>query len=171
MTSQASALSLIHIFQARRDAATARGEQWKYDKHCLNIPKEEALRRMQSGEPYVIRQNIPLTGTASFDDALYGHVEAPCDTLDDNVLIKADGLPTYNFANVIDCLLYTSRGFFLEHAPQRGPDGQREFANLQEAGTQAQVPVSYTHLDVYKRQDLSRGSQQAEGTGRPGFLL
>ena len=88
--------------QARRDAATARGEQWKYDKHCLNIPKEEALRRMQSGEPYVIRQNIPLTGTASFDDALYGHVEAPCDTLDDNVLIKADGLPTFNFANVID---------------------------------------------------------------------
>ena len=88
--------------QARRDAATARGEQWKYDKHCLNIPRDEALRRMQSGEPFVIRQNIPLTGTASFDDALYGHVEAPCDTLDDNVLIKADGLPTYNFANVID---------------------------------------------------------------------
>ena len=88
--------------QARRDAATARGEQWKYDKHCLNIPKEEALRRMKSGEPFVIRQNIPLTGTASFDDALYGHVEAPCDTLDDNVLIKQDGLPTYNFANVID---------------------------------------------------------------------
>lgn len=88
--------------QARRDAATAHGEQWKYDKHCLNIPRDEALRRMQSGEPFVIRQNIPLTGTASFDDALYGHVEAPCDTLDDNVLIKADGLPTYNFANVID---------------------------------------------------------------------
>ena len=55
---------------------------------CLNIPKKEALSRMQSGEPYVIRQNIPLTGTASFDDALYGHVEAPCDTLDDNVLIQ-----------------------------------------------------------------------------------
>ena len=88
--------------QERRDAAAAKGEQWKYDKHCLNIPKEEALRRMQSGEPFVIRQNIPLTGTASFDDALYGHVEAPCDTLDDNVLIKQDGLPTYNFANVID---------------------------------------------------------------------
>ena len=88
--------------QERRDAAAAKGEQWKYDKHCLNIPKEEALRRMQSGEPFVIRQNIPLTGTASFDDALYGHVEAPCDTLDDNVLIKQDGLPTYNFANVVD---------------------------------------------------------------------
>ena len=88
--------------QERRDAAAAKGEQWKYDKHCLHIPKEEALRRMKSGEPFVIRQNIPLTGTASFDDALYGHVEAPCDTLDDNVLIKQDGLPTYNFANVID---------------------------------------------------------------------
>ena len=88
--------------QARRDAAAQRGEQWKYDKHCLRIPKEEALRRMQSGEPFVIRQNIPLTGVASFEDALYGHVEAPCDTLDDNVLIKQDGLPTYNFANVID---------------------------------------------------------------------
>jgi len=86
----------------RRAAATADGGQWKYDKHCLSIPKEEALRRMQSGEPFVIRQNIPTTGTASFEDALYGHVEAPCDTLDDNVLIKQDGLPTYNFANVID---------------------------------------------------------------------
>ena len=88
--------------QQRRDEATARGEQWKYDKHCLNIPKEEALRRMQSGEPFVIRQNVPTTGVASFEDAIYGHVEAPCDTLDDNVLIKQDGLPTYNFANVID---------------------------------------------------------------------
>ena len=88
--------------QQRRDAATARGEQFKYDKHCLSIPKEEAKRRMASGEPFVIRQNVPLTGTASFEDALFGHVEADCATLDDNVLIKADGLPTYNFANVID---------------------------------------------------------------------
>lgn len=88
--------------QQRRDAATARGEQFKYDKHCLNIPKDEAKRRMESGESYVIRQNVPATGIASFEDALFGHVEVPCDTLDDNVLIKADGLPTYNFANVVD---------------------------------------------------------------------
>ena len=88
--------------QQRRDAATARGEQFKYDKHCLHIDRAEAKRRMESGEPYVIRQNVPVSGTASFDDALFGHVEAPCDTLDDNVLIKADGLPTYNFANVVD---------------------------------------------------------------------
>ena len=89
--------------QERRDAATANGAVgWKYDKHCLSICKEEAKRRMESGETYVIRQNIPTEGTASFDDVLYGHVEAPCCDLDDNVLIKADGLPTYNFANVID---------------------------------------------------------------------
>ena len=52
--------------QQRRDAATARGEQFKYDKHCLHIDKATAKRRMASGEPYVIRQNVPLTGTASF---------------------------------------------------------------------------------------------------------
>ena len=88
--------------QQRRDAATANGGQWKYDKHCLHIDKAEAKRRMESGEAYVIRQNIPLTGVASFEDLLYGHVETECAILDDNVLIKQDGLPTYNFANVID---------------------------------------------------------------------
>jgi glutamyl-tRNA synthetase len=88
--------------QQRRDAATARGEQFKYDKHCLHISKAEAKRRMESGESFVIRQNVPETGVASFEDALFGHVEVPCDTLDDNVLIKADGMPTYNFANVVD---------------------------------------------------------------------
>ena len=88
---------------ARREAVEAQTPgQWKYDKHCLGISKEEARRRMESGEPFVIRQNIPKEGNAGFDDLLYGHVEAPCDTLDDNVLIKADGLPTYNFANVVD---------------------------------------------------------------------
>ncbi len=88
--------------QQRRDAATARGEQFKYDKHCLHIPKAEAKRRMEFGESFVIRQNVPETGVACFEDALFGHVEVPCDTLDDNVLIKADGIPTYNFANVVD---------------------------------------------------------------------
>ena len=87
---------------ARREAAQQRGETFKYDKHCLHIDKAEAKRRMLSGETYVIRQNMPTTGSVSYEDALYGHVEVPCDTLDDNVLIKADGMPTYNFANVID---------------------------------------------------------------------
>ena len=89
--------------EADRKAAEAKGETYKYNKKCLhNVSLEEAKRRIAAGEPYVIRQNVPTTGKASFDDMLYGHVEVDCDTLDDNVLIKADGLPTYNFANVVD---------------------------------------------------------------------
>ena len=85
-----------------RAAAEAKGETFKYDKHCLHLSKEEVQAKLDAGEPYVIRQNIPTEGKAGFDDVIYGHVEVDCDTLDDNVLIKADGLPTYNFANVID---------------------------------------------------------------------
>ena len=85
-----------------RAEAEKKGETFKYDKHCLNLSKEEIQARLDAGEPYVIRQNIPTTGKAGFDDVIYGHVEVDCDTLDDNILIKADGLPTYNFANVID---------------------------------------------------------------------
>ena len=87
---------------AARAEAEAKGEVFKYDKHCLHLSREEVEAKLAAGEPYVIRQNIPTEGKASFDDVIYGHVEVPCDTLDDNVLIKADGLPTYNFANVID---------------------------------------------------------------------
>ncbi len=85
-----------------RAAAEAKGETFKYDKHCLHLTQEEIERRLAAGESYVVRQNVPTTGKAGFDDMIYGHVEVDCDTLDDNVLIKADGLPTYNFANVID---------------------------------------------------------------------
>ena len=87
---------------ARREASSAKGEVWKYDKHCLHLSPEEVQKRIQVGEPYVIRQNVPLTGEASFDDVLYGHISVDCAELDDMVLIKADGMPTYNFANVID---------------------------------------------------------------------
>lgn len=87
---------------ARREKASAHGEVWKYDKHCLHLSPDEVQKRIQAGEPYVIRQNVPLTGEASFDDVLYGHISVDCAELDDMVLIKADGMPTYNFANVID---------------------------------------------------------------------
>lgn len=88
--------------EAARAGVEARGETYKYQKTCLHIPPEEAQRRIAAGEPHVIRQNVPTSGVAAFDDLLYGHVEVPADTLDDTVLIKADGLPTYNFANVVD---------------------------------------------------------------------
>ncbi|MEE1199684.1 MAG: glutamate--tRNA ligase [Christensenellales bacterium] len=87
---------------AARADAESRGETFKYDKHCLALSREEIDRRLAAGEPYVIRQNVPVEGKAGFDDVIYGHVEVDCDTLDDNILIKADGLPTYNFANVVD---------------------------------------------------------------------
>jgi len=85
-----------------RAEAEKKGETFKYDKHCLHMSKEEIQAKLDAGVPYVIRQNIPTEGKAGFDDVIYGRVEVDCDTLDDNILIKADGLPTYNFANVID---------------------------------------------------------------------
>ena len=86
----------------RREEAAKRGETFKYDKHCLHLSPEEVQRRIAVGEPYVIRQNVPEHGEASFDDVLYGHIAVDCADLDDMILIKADGMPTYNFANVID---------------------------------------------------------------------
>ena len=86
----------------RREAAAARGETFRYDKRCLDLTEEEIQAKLDAGVPYVIRQNIPSTGTISFTDEIFGTITVDCDTLDDNVLIKADGMPTYNFANVID---------------------------------------------------------------------
>lgn len=88
--------------EARREEAAARGETYKYDKHCMHLSKEEIEQKLAAGVPYVIRQNVPTTGESDFDDLVFGHISAPNDTLDDIVLIKADGMPTYNFANVID---------------------------------------------------------------------
>lgn len=85
-----------------RAQSEAQGETFKYDKHCLQLSPEEVQRRIAAGEPYVIRQNVPECGVTSFDDVIYGHIEVENATLDDNVLLKSDGLPTYNFANVVD---------------------------------------------------------------------
>jgi glutamyl-tRNA synthetase len=73
-----------------------------YDKHCLHLSKEEIEANLASGMPYVIRQNNPTEGTTTFHDELYGDVTVDNSELDDMVLIKSDGFPTYNFANVID---------------------------------------------------------------------
>ena len=74
----------------------------KYDGHCRNLSKEEIEEKLASGVPYVIRQKMPLKGTTSFHDLVFGDIEVENATLDDQILIKADGMPTYNFANVID---------------------------------------------------------------------
>ena len=87
---------------ARREAAEARGEVFKYDKHCLHLSQQEIDRKLAEGVPYVIRMNAPTEGETGYHDLVFGDISMPNDTLDDMVLIKADGMPTYNFANVID---------------------------------------------------------------------
>ena len=106
---------------------TSEGVSFNYDRHCLGLPQEEIERNLAEGKPYVIRQLVPREGKTTFSDVVYGDITVDNDTLDDQILIKSDGLPTYNFANVIDdhlmkithvvrgneylssCLLYTSR--------------------------------------------------------------
>ena len=74
----------------------------KYDGRCELLSKEEIAAKLAAGMPYVIRQKMPKDGVTSFDDLIYGHIEVDNDTLDDQILLKSDGMPTYNFANVVD---------------------------------------------------------------------
>lgn len=73
-----------------------------YDKHCLSLSKEEVEENLKQNKPYVIRQNIPKEGRTTFHDELYGDITVDNAELDDMILIKSDGYPTYNFANVVD---------------------------------------------------------------------
>ena len=73
-----------------------------YDKHCLHLSKEEIEANLAAGKPYVIRMNMPTEGTTTFHDELYGDITVNNNELDDMILIKSDGYPTYNFANVVD---------------------------------------------------------------------
>lgn len=73
-----------------------------YDKHCLHLSKEEVEEKLAAGVPYVIRQNNPTEGTTTFEDEIYGDITVDNAELDDMILIKSDGYPTYNFANVVD---------------------------------------------------------------------
>lgn len=73
-----------------------------YDKHCLSLSKEEVEEKLKEGIPYVIRQNNPTEGTTTFHDEIYGDISIDNSELDDMILIKSDGYPTYNFANVVD---------------------------------------------------------------------
>ncbi len=82
---------------------TVNGEEiMTYDKHCLYLSKEEIEANLAAGKPYVIRQNNPTEGTTTFHDEIYGDISVDNSELDDMVLIKSDGYPTYNFANVVD---------------------------------------------------------------------
>ena len=73
-----------------------------YDKHCLHLSKEEVEENLKAGKPFVIRQNNPTEGKTTFHDEIYGDITVDNAELDDMILIKSDGYPTYNFANVVD---------------------------------------------------------------------
>ncbi len=85
-----------------REEAEKNNTAFKYDGHCKGLTKEEVEAKLAAGEPYVIRQRIPETGQTTFVDAVYGTITVDNEELDEGVLLKSDGLPTYNFANVID---------------------------------------------------------------------
>lgn len=85
-----------------RAAQRARGEITRYDRHCRNIPAAEAAERARNESDHVIRLKVPMDGTIAIDDLVYGHVEWPLETIEDQILLKSDGFPTYQLAVVID---------------------------------------------------------------------
>ena len=87
--------------ETRCAAADAEGVA-RYDGYCAGLEAAEIARRLAAGEPYVIRQRMPREGVTAFDDLVYGHIEVDNAELEDQILIKSDGRPTYNFANVVD---------------------------------------------------------------------
>lgn len=88
-----------------RAAQRARGEQPKYDGLCLGIPAEQAEARAAAGETHVVRMKVPTEGNCEFEDGVYGAVSIPWSTVDMQVIMKADGMPTYHLANVVDDVL------------------------------------------------------------------
>ncbi len=90
------------IDKMHEEQQAAKLSNMMYDRHCRDLPEETVKANLESGMPYVIRQKVPTEGTTTFHDVLYGDITVENSTLDDQVLLKADGMPTYNFANVID---------------------------------------------------------------------
>lgn len=74
----------------------------RYDKKCSRLTEQEIKQKLDLGVPYVIRQNMPTEGESGYEDLVFGHISVPNNELEDHILIKSDGMPTYNFANVVD---------------------------------------------------------------------
>ena len=142
----------------------------KYDKHCASISIEEAERRIANGEPYVIRQNIPENGVSTYHDLVFGDITVDYKDLEDNILIKSDEMPTYNFANVIDDHLmeinYVIRGTeYLSSTPKY---------NLLYQGFGWELP-QYIHLqpimkDAQRKLSKRYGDASYEDFVKKGYL-
>lgn len=141
-----------------------------YDKHCLSLSKEEVEAKLAAGVPYVIRQNNPTEGTTTFVDDIYGEITVENSELDDMILIKSDGYPTYNFANVIDDHLmeitHVVRGNeYISSSPK--------YQRLYEAF--GWIPPKYVHLPLitdenHKKLSKRCGHSSFEDLIEQGFL-
>ncbi|KAI4453755.1 glutamate--trna ligase [Holotrichia oblita] len=152
----------------------------KYDKHCLKLSKDEVNARIQAGEPYVIRQNIPTTGATSYTDLVFGEIVVENKDMEDNVLIKSDGMPTYNFANVVDDHLmnitYVIRGTeYLSSTPKynliyKGLGWETpKYMHLQPIMKDATRKLSKRYGDASYEDFISKGAQIALDAGKRGL--
>jgi glutamyl-tRNA synthetase len=142
-----------------REAQRAAGQAPKYDGHCLNLTAEEVTRRVEAGEPHVVRMKIPTTGSCKFHDGVYGDVEIPWDAVDMQVLLKADGMPTYHLANVVDDHLmkitHVARGEeWLASVP-------KHILIYQYLGLE---PPKFMHLSLMRNADKSKLSKRKNPT-------
>lgn len=140
---------------ALRAEAEANNQTFMYDRHCLSLSPAEVEEKLKSGVPYVIRQKMPREGTTSFEDMVYGTITIENSMLEDQILIKSDGLPTYNFANVIDDHLmqitHVVRGSeYLSSTPKY---------NLLYQAFGWEIPV-YIHLPLIVKPDGSKISKR-----------
>ena len=159
-----------YCFCEKAESEEDSGEFDRADDPCRDLPLEEAKARVAAGEPYVIRQRIPKDGTTTFHDASFGDITVENKTLDDQVLLKRDGLPTYNFANVIDDHLmgitHVVRGSeYLSSAPKY---------NLLYEGFGWEVPT-YVHCspvmrDAQHKMSKRHGDPSYEDLIREGYL-
>lgn len=143
----------------------------KYDRHCFHLTKEEAQAKLDGGEPFVIRQKMPEDGTTTFHDMVYGEITVENKELDDQILMKADGFPTYNFANVVDDHLmkitHVVRGSeYLSSTPKY---------NLLYEAFGWDAPV-YVHLpavmrDAHHKLSKRHGDKSFEDLVREGYLV
>ncbi|HEY5586207.1 MAG TPA: glutamate--tRNA ligase [Ruminiclostridium sp.] len=137
------------------------GQGHRYDRHCLALSKEDIQKKLAINEPYIIRQKMPDTGSTSFDDAVYGTITVDNSELDDQILIKTDGLPTYNFANVIDdhqmAITHVVRGNeYLSSTPKY---------NLLYEAFGWDIPI-YVHVPLILK---SSGQKLSKRAGDPSF--
>ena len=159
-----------YCFCEKTESEEDSGQFNRADDPCRDLPLEEALARVAAGEPYVIRQRIPHEGQTTFHDAVFGDITVDNDTLDDQVLMKRDGLPTYNFANVIDDHLmgitHVVRGSeYLSSAPKY---------NLLYEGFGWEIPT-YVHCsavmrDAHNKMSKRHGDPSYEDLLAQGYL-